>query len=306
MGCKGDEITWRSDKPGKKNTCIPCIDCPDGTEPSIPCGGTAKYGTHLHCEACRQGTYSDNYGKGPCKPCSLCSVGRTATRNCSATKNAQCGSCKYGYYQKVVIMNLLFYCLPCSVCCGDGKDKVEKQCTDQGLPSQQHCKLRTAPSCQLLRTTSKITSSTSFLGANHTAKKGTSPKGQSEEASSVPSSRTPKPYARTTAITAKRHEKLAASQYGTSSASEGFLGNKSKGSFSDRSVDINNGNGIIVSPMYGIPVIFIAIIVIVLKRNKLASFFERTRCGPILRCRDAELGKQIESTPLDVVPLGGR
>ena len=55
--------------------------------------------------------------------------------------------------------------------------------------------------------------------------------------------------------------------------------------------------------MYGIPVIFIAIFVIVLKRNKLARFFVRTRCGPILRCRDAELGKQTESTPLDVVPL---
>ena len=58
--------------------------------------------------------------------------------------------------------------------------------------------------------------------------------------------------------------------------------------------------------MYGIPVIFIAIFVIVLKRNKLARFFVRTRCGPILRCRDAELGKQTESTPLDVVPLGDR
>ena len=235
MGCKGDEITWRSDKPEKKNTCIPCIDCPDGTEPSIPCGGTAKYGTHLHCEACRQGTYSDNYGKGPCKPCSLCSVGRTVTRNCSATKNTQCGSCKYGYYQKVVTINLLSHCLPCSVCCGDGKDKLEKQCTDQGLPSQRHCKLRTAPSCQLLGTTSKITSSTSFLGANHTAKKGTIRKGQSEEATSAASSRKLEPSARTTVITTNAtfssHETLPTSQHGTSSASEGFYSSKSKGFF---------------------------------------------------------------------------
>ena len=55
--------------------------------------------------------------------------------------------------------------------------------------------------------------------------------------------------------------------------------------------------------MCGISIIFIAIIVIVLKRNKLARFFVRTRCGPILKCTDAELGKQTESTPLDVVPL---
>ena len=48
--------------------------------------------------------------------------------------------------------------------------------------------------------------------------------------------------------------------------------------------------------MYGISIIFIAIIVIVLKRNKLARFFVRTRCGPILKCTDAELGKLTEST----------
>ena len=157
------------------------------------------------------------------------------TRNCSPTKNTQCGSCKYGYYQKVVTINLLSDCLPCSVCCGDGKDKLEKQCTDQGLPSEQHCKLRTAPSCQLLRTTSKITSSTSFLGANHTAKKGTSRKGQSEEATSAASSRTLEPSARTTVITTNAtfssHETLPTSQHGTSSASEGFHGSKSKGFF---------------------------------------------------------------------------
>ena len=54
--------------------------------------------------------------------------------------------------------------------------------------------------------------------------------------------------------------------------------------------------------MSGISISFIAIVVIVLERNKLARFV-RTRCGPILRCTDAELGKLTESTPLDVVPL---
>ena len=32
-------------------------------EPSIWCGGVAKYGTDLHCVACKVGTYSDTYGK---------------------------------------------------------------------------------------------------------------------------------------------------------------------------------------------------------------------------------------------------
>lgn len=52
-GCDGDQVTWRSDNEGLNDTCLPCIDCPDGMEPSIWCGGVAKYGTDLHCVACK-------------------------------------------------------------------------------------------------------------------------------------------------------------------------------------------------------------------------------------------------------------
>ena len=101
-------------------------------------------------------------------------------------------------------------------------------------------------------------------------------------------------------------------EYQTTSASEGSYGNKSKGSFSDTSVDSNNQTVIVVATICGISTIFILILIFVFTRNKVARFFERMKCGPILRCRDVELGKQRERTPFDdikqstnAVSLGG-
>ena len=113
-------------------------------EPSISCGTVAEYGTHLHCVVCREGTYSNSYGKELCTPCSLCSVGRTVTRNCSATKNTLCGPCSYGYYMNDVVLS----CLRCSICCWDGKDQFENQCKAQGLPKHRQCKPRHDDGCQ--------------------------------------------------------------------------------------------------------------------------------------------------------------
>ncbi|PFX19991.1 Tumor necrosis factor receptor superfamily member 19 [Stylophora pistillata] len=142
--CKYGEITYRSNQAGQKDKCGPCIDCPDGMEPSIACGSVAEYGTLLDCVACREGTYSDTYGKEQCKPCALCSAGRTVTRNCSTTLNSDCGSCKHGYYEKEVVEGLIYDCEPCSDCCWDNKDEFEEQCKAQGLPRHQRCKLRNA------------------------------------------------------------------------------------------------------------------------------------------------------------------
>ena len=120
-------------------------------EPSITCGTVAKYGTHLHCVVCRVGTYSDKYGKDQRTPCSLCSEGRTVTRNCSATKNTLCSSCSYGYYMNDVVMS----CLPCSTCCWDGRDQLERKCIAQGLPKHRQCGPKHEDRCQL-STTSKV------------------------------------------------------------------------------------------------------------------------------------------------------
>ena len=102
-GCGGDQVTWRSANAAKNDTCLPCIDCPDGMEPSIRCGGVAKHGTDLHCVECKVGTCSDSYGKGQCRPCSLCSEGRSVEHNCSASQNRLSGSCNYGYYMNDVV-----------------------------------------------------------------------------------------------------------------------------------------------------------------------------------------------------------
>ena len=290
-------------------------------EPSIPCGTVAKYGTHLHCVACKEGTYSDTYGKEQCNPCSLCSVGRTVTRNCSTTRNSKCGSCKHGYYEKEVIVDLVYHCLPCSVCCLDGKDQLEEQCKAQGLPVHLHCKVSTVDGCQPVWTTSKPTASATPLRANHVAKKETNDKRQTGETTVTLSSTTHKPFVSTTAVTASRAftspETSTALQLGTNTASDRVHGkkiltlDKFKGSVSNQSnssVDIKRR---IVKAT--ILTMFILIVIgIILKRNKLVYFFKWARCRPIWRSRDVELGEHTDSTMLDdikpsmnVVSLGG-
>lgn len=143
LSCKDDQVTWRGNDKGMNDTCFDCIDCPDAMEPSIPCGTAAKYGTHLECLVCREGTYSNNYSKEQCMPCSLCSVGRIVTRNCSATKNTLCGPCTHCYYKDDVVLG----CLPCSICCWDGRDRFENLCKAQGLPRHQQCSPRHEGGC---------------------------------------------------------------------------------------------------------------------------------------------------------------
>lgn len=179
-GCGGDQVTWRRANAAQNDTCLPCIDCPDGMEPSIWCGGVAKHGTDLHCVACKAEMYSDSYGKEQCRPCSLCSGGRTVKRNCSTTQNRLCGSCSYGYYMNDVVSS----CLPCSICCWDNKDQLESQCIEQGLPSHRHCKPRHKDGCELSTTSTReststegrivITSPTTINRTVHTTKTSTS------------------------------------------------------------------------------------------------------------------------------------
>lgn len=95
------------------------------------------------------GTYSNRYGKEQCMPCSLCSMGRTVTRNCSATKNTVCGPCRRGYYKDHVVSS----CLPCSFCCWDGRDQFVSGCKAQGLPKHLQCTPRHEARCQPSATT---------------------------------------------------------------------------------------------------------------------------------------------------------
>ena len=154
-------------------------------KPSISRGTVAKYGTHLHCVVCKEGTYSNSYGKEQCTPCSLCSVGRTVTRNCSATKNTQCGPCSYGYYMNKVVLS----CLPCSICCLDGKDQFERQCKAQGLPQHRQCKPRHNNGCQSSTTKSATSSRVIAITSNPAATPRTRTRHTRRSTLSIPSTR---------------------------------------------------------------------------------------------------------------------
>ena len=131
---------------GKRPKCFDCPDCPSGTEPSIPCGTSVKDWRDIHCVSCKLGeTYSDIYGTSQCKPCTICSNGKAVENNCTLTTNTKCDSkCRPGFYT----VRLIFGCLPCAQCCGDGKDEFAAECAN----NKKKCKVRSTP-CAHVQTT---------------------------------------------------------------------------------------------------------------------------------------------------------
>ena len=62
---------------------------------------------------------------------------------CTNTSNTICNECDKGYYFE----NASHDCQACSYCCGDGKDKVIKECTKQGMPKNRQCTIHRAQQC---------------------------------------------------------------------------------------------------------------------------------------------------------------
>ena len=312
IGCKVDEITWRSRTAAQNDTCLACIDCPDGTEPSIACGTVAKYGTHLHCVACREGTYSDSYDKGQCKPCSLCSAGRSVARNCSATKNTRCGSCSHGYYKS----DFVFDCLPCSGCCWDGKDQLESQCKAQGLPRHRHCKPRHESGCQTASTTKKANSVAIKVLADQPATRQTS-ESQSQEIT-VTLSPTTREQPGNTRTRNQTNATLALSTTAVEVRKEtapttGYP-DKTNRDLSKNKRSVNRAeikNRVIQAVSFSM--VILITLVLIAKRKKLANYVKWARCHPICKSSDVEFGVDTESTVLDdiraqlsVEPKGGK
>lgn len=290
-------------------------------EPSIPCGTVAKYGTHLHCVACKEGTFSDTYDKGQCKPCTVCSTGRTVARNCSGTKNTQCGPCSHGYYESEVV----FDCLPCSVCCWDGKDQFENQCKAQGLPRHRHCKPRHERGCQrrwssnaLQATSGAITGrpnqrATKRNSSNNTVATtaATTRRTATEEKAASLSSTTEERFISTktgdqntsshtlSPTSAKLSKRTASTTYSSSKSS--LAVKKSKGSSLDDSGAYKNR----VLKALGVSIPILIGIVVVVKRKKLGVYFKWAKCHFICGCRssDAELGGATESSVLDAIKV---
>lgn len=266
--------------------------------------------------ACRAGTYSDTYDKGQCKPCSLCSTGRTVARNCSATKNTRCGSCSHGFYKS----EFVFDCLPCSICCRDGKDRLESQCKFQGLPRHRQCTPRHESGCQTASTTKKATSG-AIIVQDQPATRQTSDS-QSREITVTRSpitrehlsntrtrNQTKTTLALLTTAVEVRKRTAPTTDYvdKMNKNNQGF--NKNKGSRSDSRTEIKNR----VIKAVSVSMVILITIVLIAKRKKLAKYFKWAKCHPVCRSSDIEFGADTESTVLDdikaeltVVPKGGK
>ena len=112
---------------GHTITCVGCFKCSVGMEPSIQCGSTSTSLSRQQCNSCKPGTFSDSYGSEPCKPCRHCKKGVMVKQYCSSISNTVCSSCKPGYY----FSDFLMSCVPCSMCCNDGKDLYPRECANE-------------------------------------------------------------------------------------------------------------------------------------------------------------------------------
>lgn len=137
--CKTPEqIRWVS-AGNTRYKCLDCPQCPEGSQPSVPCGSSVPYGTPVHCVSCKLGeTYSNNYGNHQCESCTVCPEGRAIKTNCTLFVNTECDDkCIDGYYPVAFI----FQCLRCAECCGDENDELASECAN----GPKKCKVRSLP-----------------------------------------------------------------------------------------------------------------------------------------------------------------
>ncbi|XP_078371308.1 uncharacterized protein LOC144654950 [Oculina patagonica] len=133
--CKPKQIHWNNTE-GKSDKCLDCPDCPAGSQPSVACGSSVKFGKPVYCVSCELGkTYSDKYDNAQCKACKKCSKGKAVKKNCTLFTNTECDTkCGHGFYTFPLISS----CLPCKQCCNDGKDKFATEC----MNNKNKCKAR--------------------------------------------------------------------------------------------------------------------------------------------------------------------
>ena len=124
--------------------CETCMNCPKGSEPSIPCGGVGEV---YKCQPCAPGTFSTEVNKDECHHCKVCGPGGIVQKNCTSQSNTVCGPCRRGFYLAPFVQN----CLPCSACCNDGKDVYSSDCKN----SRMQCKKRRG-SCAVAQVTTNV------------------------------------------------------------------------------------------------------------------------------------------------------
>ena len=268
-------------------------------EPSIPCGTAAKFGTHLECLVCRDGTFSNNYGKQQCMPCSLCSVGRTVARNCSSTKNTRCGPCMHGYYMDYVVLG----CLPCSICCWDSRDRFETACKAQGLPRHRQCSPRHEDSCQPLASTAKA-----HPGGNDAIAVPTVQQRSSQSQTTLSLTSSANQEMAIIGSTAKSDDNDVPSSVPTTGSELQKQTTKGATHSNEKAVQPNhrksglvsheNKKRIIMGLIFG--TVTLLFLVAIAKRNKIAHFLKWLKCRPKCRSKpDVECSEPTEGSTLE-------
>ena len=130
--CSSNQISFSN---GSTRTCIDCIECSVGEEPSIACGSLVTVLPRQQCMSCKPGTFSDIYGTQPCRPCRSCDKEESVKRKCRQASDTVCLLCEANEY----FDHELWSCAPCSICCKDEEDHFPQECSHLTI---RKCKLR--------------------------------------------------------------------------------------------------------------------------------------------------------------------
>ena len=132
--CQSDQYVVPGSKGG--GHCENCDVCPPGTSPFPVCGSVVENINIIGCRVCIKGqTFSDNYGKSPCKPCTRCAIGQKEVLPCNWENDRMCSYCDKGFYSD----NNSSKCKRCSVCCNNDEDVRVEQCAKQRMPKKSQC-----------------------------------------------------------------------------------------------------------------------------------------------------------------------
>ena len=133
--CQNDQYVVPVSKGG--GHCKDCDVCPPGKAPFPECGSVVENTEQVKCKECIEGrTFSDNYGKSQCKPCTSCSVGQKEVLPCNLTNDRVCSDCDEGFHRDVSISS---ECKSCSGCFNDVKDVNIKRGVEQKMPKNFQC-----------------------------------------------------------------------------------------------------------------------------------------------------------------------
>ena len=214
-------------------------------------------------------------------------------------------------------------CLPCSICCWDGKDQLESQCIDQGLPSHRHCKPRHKDGCELWTTAALTKEGTNTRGrivitSPTTMKRTIYPRKTSRlkisstvqhNSTQIQVNKSTVPFqslsterrqpavevtkGKPTPTTPLNRHPRRKNRKNTASTSRVVSYGKTKRSVSESS---ENKRRIIIAVV--VSMVVLILLAVIIKRNTVGNYLRWMKCRPVCKSRDSELGEGTESTSL--------